>query len=59
MDYWAKYTGPETLDITPGNIYHVIGVIHNEGMEGYLGVIDDTEESYIYAPDYFQRVEKE
>lgn len=57
VNYKARYTGPEILDITPGEIYQVVGEILSEGMEGYLGVIDESGEAYIYHPGNFEKVD--
>lgn len=58
LNYKARYIGPETLDITPGEIYQVIGeIIEPEGQAGYLGVIDESGDSYVYHPSLFEKVE--
>ena len=56
-DFKVKYIGEETLDLTPGQIYQCVSIVTEEFQKGFLGVIDESGESYIYSPKLFERVD--
>lgn len=49
----AKYIGPtEGISLTNGKTYLVLAVEY-----GFLRVVDDTEEDYLYSPENFELLE--
>ncbi len=46
-----------TLSLTPGEIYQCVGEIIEPPMKGYLGIIDESGDSYVYSPKLFEKIE--
>ena len=57
VNYKVKYIGEQTLDLTPGQIYQCIAEITEDFQKGYLGIIDESGDSYVYSPSMFEKVE--
>ncbi len=57
VNYKVRYIGEMTLSLTPGGIYQCIGEIIEPPQKGYLGVIDESGDSYVYSPKLFVKVE--
>lgn len=51
-----KYKGPETMDLTPGETYQCIGEITEGPQTGFLFIIDESGEDYIYSPEDFEEI---
>lgn len=48
-----KYNGKSSVSLTKGKIYEVLSI-----EEGCYGIIDDTDDDYLFTPDDFEIVEK-
>lgn len=53
----VKFTGETCLSLDHNGIYLCLGKILNEPQKGYLIIIDESKEDYVYAPDYFEFIE--
>lgn len=56
VSYKVKYIGEMTLSLTPGNIYECVGEIIEPPQKGYLGIIDESGDSYVYSPKLFEKI---
>ena len=45
------------LDLQEGHIYQWVAEIIEEPQKGYLGIIDESSEAYVYSPNMFEKVE--
>lgn len=57
VNYKVKYHGEMTLDLTPNSIYQCIGEVIEDFQQGFLVIIDESGDSYIYAPKYFEKIQ--
>ncbi|WP_406032669.1 hypothetical protein [Treponema saccharophilum] len=57
VNYKVRYIGEMTLSLTPGGIYQCVAEITEPALKGYLGVIDESGDSYVYSPKLFVKVE--
>ncbi len=56
IKYHVKYTGEETVDLTPGIIYECIAECYwNDNLHD-LRIIDESGEDYLYNPEDFKKV---
>jgi hypothetical protein len=49
----AKYKGESDVSLTKGKVYEVIAV-----EKGWLRIVDDTEEDYLFSPEEFDIIEE-
>ena len=60
VNYKVRCIGEEELlplTLQKGHIYQCIAEIIEEPQKGYLGVIDESGEAYVYSPTMFEKVE--
>ncbi len=55
VDYFVIYKGSETVGLIPGKKYKCIEEDYDEGKLFSLAIIDESEEDYMYPPDYFEK----
>ena len=48
----VKYTGSSCVSLTTGKDYVVLAIEH-----GWLKIIDDTGDDYLFSPDEFEVIE--
>ena len=53
----VRYTGETTLSLDKDGIYMCLGKILDGPQAGYLIIIDESKEDYVYAPDEFEFIE--
>ena len=56
VKYRVKYTGKETVDLEPGEIYDCIAECYFDDVLHDLRIIDGSEEDYLYSPEDFEKV---
>jgi hypothetical protein len=60
VNYKVKCIGKKEclpLDLQPGHIYQCVFEIIDVFQKGYLGIIDESGEAYVYTPRWFEKVD--
>ena len=60
VDYKVRCIGTGKylpLDLQTGHIYQCVFEIIDDFQKGYLGVIDESGEAYVYSPKIFEKIE--
>lgn len=56
VDYEVIYTGENCVSFDHGKKYKCIGEITDDFQKGFLIIIDETGEDYIFSPKNFKKV---
>lgn len=53
----VRYTGETTLSLDKNGVYLCLGELLEGPQTGYLIIVDESKEDYVYAPDEFVFIE--